>query len=36
MANYTGADVIVTASDVTKYQPDAFDFGIANNAHRSY
>ena len=31
MANYTGADVI-TASDVTKYQPDAFDFGIANNA----
>ena len=29
MANYTGADVI-TASDVTKYQPDAFDFGIAS------
>jgi len=28
MANYTGADVIV-AGDVTKYQPDAFDFGIA-------
>ena len=27
MANYTGADVIV-AGDVTKYQPDAFDFGI--------
>ena len=27
MANYTGADVI-TASDVTKYQPDAFGFGI--------
>ena len=31
MANYTGADVI-TASDVTKYQPDAFDFGIASDA----
>ena len=31
MANYTGADVI-TASDVTKYQPDAFDFGIASTA----
>jgi len=31
MANYTGADVI-TASDVTKYQPDAFDFGLANNS----
>ena len=29
MANYTGADVIV-AGDVTKYQPDAFDFGIAS------
>ena len=29
MANYTGADVI-TASDVTKYQPDAFGFGIAS------
>jgi len=28
MANYTGADVIV-AADVTKYQPDAFGFGIA-------
>tara|TARA_Y100000114_G_scaffold150733_1_gene166569 strand:- start:173 stop:658 length:486 start_codon:yes stop_codon:yes gene_type:complete len=29
MANYTGADVI-TASDVTKYQPDIFGFGIAS------
>ena len=29
MANYTGADVIV-AGDVTKYQPDAFDFGVAS------
>ena len=29
MANYTGADVIV-AGDVTKYQPDAFGFGIAS------
>ena len=29
MANYTGADVI-TADDVTKYQPDAFSFGIAS------
>ena len=29
MANYTGADVI-TAADVTKYQPDAFSFGIAS------
>ena len=29
MANYTGANVIV-AGDVTKYQPDAFDFGIAS------
>ena len=28
MANYTGADVITT-SDITKYQPDAFSFGIA-------
>ena len=28
MANYTGSDVI-TAGDVTKYQPDAFGFGIA-------
>ena len=31
MANYRGADVIV-AGDVTKYQPDAFDFGIASNS----
>ena len=31
MPNFTGANVIV-AADVTKYQPDAFDFGIANNA----
>jgi len=31
MANFTGADVIV-ASDVTKYQTDAFDFGIASGA----
>ena len=31
MANYTGANVIV-ASDVTKYQPDIFDFGIASTA----
>jgi hypothetical protein len=29
MANYTGADVI-TADDITKYQPDAFTFGIAS------
>ena len=29
MANYTGANVI-TAADVTKYQPDAFGFGIAS------
>jgi curli biogenesis system outer membrane secretion channel CsgG len=28
MANYTGADVII-AGDITKYQPDAFAFGIA-------
>ncbi len=28
MANYTGLNVIVEA-DVTKYQPDAFGFGIA-------
>ena len=28
MANYTGLNVIV-AADVTKYQPDAFTFGIA-------
>ena len=31
MANFTGADVI-TASDVTAYQTDAFDFGIASGA----
>ena len=31
MANYTGADVITT-SDITKYQPDAFDFGISTSA----
>ena len=31
MANYTGANVIV-AGDVTKYQPDAFDFGISTTA----
>ncbi len=31
MANFTGADVIV-ASDVTAYQTDAFDFGIASGA----
>lgn len=31
MANYTGADVITT-SDVQKYQPDAFDFGISTTA----
>ena len=29
MANYTGANVIV-AGDVTGYQPDAFEFGIAS------
>ena len=29
MANFTGANVI-TASDVTKYQPDIFGFGIAS------
>ena len=29
MANYTGANVIVTG-DVTKYQPDAFVSGIAS------
>ena len=29
MANFTGANVI-TASDVTKCQPDAFGFGIAS------
>ena len=31
MANFTGANVITT-SDVTKYQPDAFDFGISTTA----
>ena len=31
MANFTGANVIV-ASDVTKYQPDAFEFGIASGS----
>ena len=31
MANFTGADVIV-ASDVTKYQPDCFEFGIASGS----
>ena len=31
MANYTGANVITT-SDVQKYQPDAFDFGISTTA----
>ena len=31
MANFTGANVI-TASDVTAYQTDAFDFGIASGA----
>jgi hypothetical protein len=31
MANFTGSDVIA-ASDVTKYQTDAFDFGIASGA----
>ena len=31
MANFTGADVIGT-SDVTTYQTDAFDFGIASGA----
>ena len=30
MANFTGANVIA-ASDVTAYQTDAFDFGIASN-----
>ena len=29
MSNFTGANVI-TASDVTKYQPDIFGFGIAS------
>ena len=31
MTNFTGANVI-TASDVTKYQPDVFDFGIASGS----
>ena len=31
MANFTGANVITT-SDITKYQPDAFDFGISTTA----
>ena len=31
MANFTGANVITT-SDVLKYQPDAFDFGISTTA----
>jgi hypothetical protein len=31
MANFTGADVITT-SDILKYQPDAFDFGISTTA----
>jgi hypothetical protein len=31
MANYTGANVITT-SDILKYQPDAFDFGISTTA----
>ena len=31
MANFTGANVIV-AGDVTKYQPDTFDFGIASGS----
>ena len=31
MANYTGANVITT-SDIQKYQPDAFDFGISTTA----
>ena len=31
MANFTGANVITT-SDVQKYQPDAFDFGISTTA----
>ena len=31
MANFTGANVI-TASDVTAYQTDAFDFGISSSA----
>ena len=35
MANYTGANVIV-AGDVTKYQPDAFGFGIASGDINSF
>jgi len=31
MTNFTGANVI-TASDVTKYQPDVFEFGIASGS----
>ena len=31
MANFTGANII-TATDVTKYQPDAFQFGISTTA----
>ena len=31
MTNFTGANVITT-SDITKYQPDAFDFGISTTA----
>ena len=31
MANFSGANVITT-SDITKYQPDAFDFGISTTA----
>ncbi len=31
MANFTGANVITT-SDVLKYQPDAFDFGISTSS----
>ena len=31
MTNFTGANVITT-SDVLKYQPDAFDFGISTTA----
>ena len=34
MANFTGADVIGT-SDVTTYQTDAFDFGIASGASQT-
>ena len=35
MTNFTGANVITT-SDVTKYQPDAFDFGISTTATRTW